>query len=184
MTCKSLLADIRFVMCTLCKFVEVRVTPEHVYITMRASSSARVNKEIKNFMAVESKAVFAIRKDTSTNLLVIGVVSGKDIAFLGSDEVYSSDGKFYRRTEDSFRIKIKKNSCFNINVKDSHDFLDRVNNRSFGSIGFVCPKMSDGKMPYVRGLISLLGKGGERLAKKGGFNRCHSSCFIKLNFNH
>lgn len=181
--CKLRLSKARYILTTRCEYIDdVRVLGPYVYITMRMSSSRRINQEIEKFIhSIGSIAAFAIRKDTSTNLLVMGTISSDDITKTHhTNDIESRDGKFYRvDSRVGFRVRIPRNSCFNINVQSSGEFLDKVYSKSF-NIGFVCPKMSSGKMPYIRGLISLLGSSGEMLSKDGSFKRRHSGCFFAL----
>lgn len=154
-----------------------------VYVDMKSSSSSKINRSLKEFMVSDSGvAVFAVRKDTSTNLIVLGTVSGEDVTFVPATCVpESSNGKFYM-VKDSWktgiRIKLKRKSEFNLNVTTPAEFFEKV--RRGSGLGLVCPKMSFGKMPFVRGLISLFGVSGSVLSFKGNFNVRHSGCFVKI----
>ena len=187
--CKNKLSKAKCIFATRMKFIdEIRVFKYYIYITMQTSTSTRVNREIEDFIRLKTKktAAFALRKDTSTNLLVIGVISTKDIIKIEPTNkiiIRSENGKFYRvnGSKPAFRICIQKEPCFNIGVKTSYEFMEKVCRKTTGSIGFVCPKMSSGKTPFVRGLISLLGNQGKIQAIDGSYNRKNISCFIKLN---
>jgi len=180
--CKKKLSKAKYVFTTRIKFIdEIRVFKCFIYITMQKSTSIRVNRDIENFIKLKKKtlAAFALRKDTSTNLLTLGVVSNGDITSIEpSISIQSNNGKFYKvLNKPTFRIRVQKEKCFNVDVKDSLELLERINSKR---IGFVCPKMSSGKTPYVRGLLSLLGPKGKILSKDGRYNRKNISCFIKL----
>lgn len=155
--------------------VKVRVVDDVLYIDMKSSTSSNINRRIKHFMlSGTGVAVFALRKDTSTNLLVLGTLERSDLTFVRSN-IESRNGKFYRDF-DQFRVRLR--NAFNVNIKTSSEFVEKV--RCGKHLGFVCPKMSFGKMPYVRGLISLLGETGANLAKNGNFNLRHSGCFVEI----
>lgn len=148
-----------------------------VYVDMKSSASSKINNLIQHFMSTDSEvAVFAVRKDTSTNLIVLGAVRGKDVSFVPG-EIESFNGKFYMRNK-LIRIKLKQNTEFNFDVTTPAEFFEKVKRGS--GLGLVCPKMSFGKMPFVRGLISLFGVPGSHLAGNGNFNIRHSGCFIKI----
>lgn len=158
--------------------VGVQVLEDTIYIDMKSSSSSRINRSIRQFMFSGNQvAAFALRKNTSTNLLLMGTLRGQDVTF-ASTKVESSNGKFYRHVEQ-FRVRLKKISMFNLNsVISSAEFFRKV---EIGSgVGVICPKMTSGKMPYVRGLISLLGVTGSNLSKHRNFNIRHSGCFVKI----
>ena len=158
--------------------VGVPVLEDTIYIDMKSSSSSRINRSIRQFMFSGNQvAAFALRKNTSTNLLLMGTLRGQDVTF-ASTKVESSNGKFYRHVEQ-FRVRLKKISMFNLNsVISSAEFFRKV---EIGSgVGVICPKMTSGKMPYVRGLISLLGVTGSNLSKHRNFNIRHSGCFVKI----
>lgn len=157
--------------------VRVSVSDEYLYIYMKSSTSSRINKRIKHFIVSGTgMAVFALRKDTSTNLLVLGTLERSDLSFAEA-AVESRNGKFFRDF-DQFRVRLKKTPSFNLNITSAKEFVDKV--RCGSGVGLKCPKMSSGKMPYVRGLISLLGETGADLAKNGRFNLRHSGCFVEI----
>lgn len=181
-TSKKRLSKAKYIFTTRVKFIdEIRVFKCFIYITMQKSTSIRVNREIEKFIQLKTNtlAAFALRKDTSTNLLALGVVSNGDITDIEpSITIRSNNGKFYKvLNKPAFRIRIQKETCFNVGVSNSSELLERINSRS---IGFVCPKMSSGKTPYVRGLLSLMGSKGKTQSKDGKYNRKNISCFVKL----
>lgn len=160
--------------------VDVVVEEEVIYVDMMSSTSSRINHSIEDFVSgLDGIAVFALRKDTSTNLLVLGVLKAQDVTYVpGSFEVESMNGKFYRNLKH-FRVRLKKMSAFNTEkVTCKSEFYRMV--RGGSGLGVVCPKMSFGKMPFVRGLISLLGDIGWKLAENGNYSARHSGCFVKI----
>ena len=184
--CKQRLSKAKYVFTTRIEYIDdILVLNCFIYITMRSSSSTRVNNEIERFINLNEKkemAVFALRKDTSTNLLAVGLIRREDVSIINPDPsilIKSDNGKFYRvnGSRPAFRIRIKRGSCFNVDVKNSSEFLNKIMN---GSIGFVCPKMSSGKTPYKRGLLSLLGSRGKTRSEDERYNRRNATCFQKI----
>ena len=176
----EMIARANFILNTRLEYVvEVNVVENAIYIDMKSSTSSRINKNIKRFMVSgKGVAVFALRKNTSRNLLVLGVLRGHDVTFVpGSMKVESRNGKFYREVTQ-FRVRLKKVPLFNLNIKNKEEFYKKVDRGS--GVGVVCPKMASGKMPYVRGLMSLLGKTGSHMSKDGKYNIRHSGCFVKI----
>lgn len=176
----DLISKANFILNTRLEYVvAVHVLQNSIYIDMKSSASSRINKCIRNFMVSGSGiAVFAVRKNTSRNLLVLGVLRGEDVTFVpGSSKIKSRNGKFYRDITE-FRVRLKKDDNFNLNIRDTTEFFEKVE-RGVG-MGIVCPKMASGKMPYVRGLISLLGVTGHHLSKNGGYNIRRSGCFVEI----
>lgn len=159
--------------------VQVKVVENAIYIDMMPSTSSRINRSIRHFMVSgneQNVAVFALRKNTSTNLLVLGLLRAEDVTFVPG-KIESRNGKFYREVTQ-FRVRLKKKSVFNLNITSSAEFIEKVERGS--GVGVVCPKMASGKMPYVRGLISLLGETGHYLSQSGKYNIRHSGCFVKI----
>lgn len=177
----ELISKANFILNTRLEYVVgVQVLEDSIYIDMKSSASSRINKSIRQFMFSGSEvvAVFALRKNTSRNLLVMGTLRGEDVTFAPGFTVESSNGNFYRQAKQ-YRVRLKKRSAFNTSsIISSEDFLQKVEH-GYG-IGVFCPKMASGKMPYVRGLISLLGATGSKLSKKGTFNVRHTGCFVKI----
>lgn len=176
----EMIAKANFIFNTRLEYiVDVNVVENAIYIDMKSSTSSRINKNIRRFMVSgKGSAVFALRKNTSRNLLIFGVLKGEDVTFVpDSLVVQSRNGKFYREVTQ-FRVRLKKKPIFNLNIKDETEFYEKVERGS--GVGVVCPKMSSGKMPYVRGLISLLGATGSHLSKDGKYNIRHSGCFVKI----
>lgn len=175
-----MIARANFIFSTRLEYVvEVNVVQNEIYIDMKSSTSSRINKSIKRFMiSGAGVAVFALRKNTSRNLLVLGVLRGQDVTFVpGSMKVKSRNGKFYREAAQ-FRVRLQKQTIFNLHIENKEEFYVKVN-LGFG-VGVMCPKMGSGKMPYVRGLISLLGATGSQLSKDGKYNVKYSGCFVKI----
>lgn len=171
------ISEAKFILNTRLEYVvHVEVLDDEIYIYMKSSTSSNINKSIKRFMGgmEDGFAVFALRKDTSTNLLALGMLKGGDL----TSEIKSTNGRFYRDLE-LIRVRLSKSHSFNTaNIASKSEFFRMI---KLGSgLGIVCPKMSFGKMPYVRGLISLLGATGSNVAKNGNFNLRHTGCFIKI----
>ncbi|CAM9134362.1 unnamed protein product [Sphacelaria rigidula] len=179
----DLVSKASYILNTRLKYVvDVVVLEDTIFVDMMSSTSSRINRSIRDFMSgvpSDGVAVFALRKDTSTNLLLLGVLEMEDVTCVpGSFEVESRDGKFYRHLKQ-FRVRVKKKSEFNTeHVTCKSHFYDMVKNCS--GLGVVCPKMSFGRMPFVRGLISLLGDAGCKVAENGNFSVRHSGCFVKI----
>lgn len=179
------ISEAKFILNTRLEYiVDVEVLDDEIHVTMKASTSSKINKSIERFIAgVEGGlAVFALRKDTSTNLLALGMLEGEDLTFgPGSSEVKSTNGRFYREWKpgNSILVRLRKNPAFNTaNIACTSEFYQMI--KLGTGLGIVCPKMSFGKMPYVRGLISLLGAAGSIVAKNGNFSLRHSGCFVKI----
>ena len=176
----DMVSKANFILSTRLEYVvDVKVLEDVIYVDMKSSTSSRINKSIRRFMVSDDGvAVFALRKNTSTNLLVLGVLKGDDVTFIpDSCTIESRNGKFYRELTQ-FRVRLTKNSGFNLDISSSSEFLANVE-RGTG-VGVVCPKMASGQMPYVRGLISLLGVAGCHLSKNGRYSLRHSGCFVKI----
>ena len=180
MIAMEMIAKANFILNTRLEYVvEVNVVDNAIYIDMKSSTSSRINKNIRRFMVSgKGSAVFALRKNTSRNLLILGVLRGEDVTFVPSSLVVGSrNGKFYREVTQ-FRVRLKKVPLFNLDIKDKTEFYRKVEHGS--GVGVVCPKMAFGKMPYVRGLISLLGETGSYMSMDGKYNIRHSGCFVEI----
>lgn len=186
----EVVSNASFILNTRLEFVlDVTVLEDTIFVDMMSSTSSRINRGIRDFMSgipSDGVAVFALRKDTSCNLLLLGVLRMEDVTYVpDSFEVESRDGKFYRHLK-KFRVRLKKKSAFNTeHVTCKSQFYDMVRRSGRGSgvgfgLGVVCPKMSTGKMPFVRGLMSLLGDAGCKVAENGNFSLRHSGCFVKI----
>ena len=104
----EMIARANFILNTRLEYiVEVVVDENAIYVDMKSSTSSRINKNIKRFMVSgKGVAVFALRKNTSRNLLALGLLRGQDVTFVpGSIKVKSRNGKFYREVAQ-FRVRL------------------------------------------------------------------------------
>ena len=184
---------------------EINIEKEHISIFLSPSKSDRVNHAIECFIRGKSDvtAIVCVRRDTSTNPVVIGVVSPTQVEVvypskylvkivtnnnngckdsLHDDVVSFEKGKFFRKKvlKKAYRIRVKKNGPFNVGVDDFSQFQKRLLRSHAGEFGFVSPKMSSGKLPFVRGIMSLMGDKARDKSKDPRLLLRYTSCFIDL----
>ena len=124
----EMIARANFILNTRLEYVvEVNVVENAIYIDMKSSTSSRINKNIKRFMVSgKGVAVFALRKNTSRNLLVLGVLRGHDVTFVpGSMKVESRNGKFNREVTQ-FRVRLKKVPTLTLTSKTKKSSTKRL----------------------------------------------------------
>ena len=169
-------------------------------IILSPSKSDNVNNAIESFIRRKSNvtAIVCVRRDTSTNPVIIGVVSPSDVGVvypskylvknstsqckLLDDVVSFHDGQFYREKvlKKAYIIRVNKYGPFNVDVESITQFENRLFRAHDGAFGFVSPKMSSGKLPFIRGIMSLMGIKAHEKSKDPRLLLRYTSCFIDV----
>lgn len=178
----------------------IKIKEKYIVLYISPSTNDKVNDSIESFVkGKKGKAIVSIRKNTSTNPIVLNVVCPDDVHIvypsrgsvkikrrkddsLHDDVIHFKNGKFYRKRvlRKAYKICVKKSEQFNTSISDIQEFMTRLDGALSGELGFVSPKMSSGKLPFVRGIMSLMGHNGKKQSKDPRLLLKYTSVFIKI----
>lgn len=179
---------------------KIEIEKHHIIILLSPSISSKVNQSIETFILekhASARAIVNIREDSSKNPIIIGVVSPKDVSIvypsrnhkkLSSDDLHDEvirikNGSFSREKmlKKAYMIRVAKSSPFNVNVENLAEFEERLAKKAYaGDFGFVSPKMSYGKLPFIRGIFSLMGTKANQKSTDPRYLSKYTSCFIDI----